>query len=150
MADFETAKAAIRAYIEANWDGVSIVWPNAGFGAEGIEDRPRDGDGNPIAFIYCEILPTSSRGSGFGSVGKRVKTDAGVVAAHYMAPIGTGDEQAGTAIKAFGEMLELRSIGAPPAPRMEAAQPGGGGQGDDDGLYFRVSRTVPWSINYAA
>jgi hypothetical protein len=42
----------------------------------------------------------------------------------------------------------MRSIGVPPAPRMGAATPGGAGQGDDDGRYFRISRTIPFELHY--
>jgi len=148
---FLEAKARIRAFIKANWTATPVAWQNDDTGeGEGPFERPRDADGNPDPFIYCEISNATARGSAFGSVGKRVKSNTGFVAAHCYVPIGSGDAAADLLAKQFGEMLEMQSIGAPPAPRMDAAQEGGGGSGDDDGLYYRVSVTIPWSINYSA
>jgi hypothetical protein len=144
MTGFATAKAAIRAFIEANWTALPVAWQNESF------ERPRDGDGNALPWVYIEILSTNGDGSAFGSIGKRVKTDTGLVAAHFFYPVGTGDADATAMATQFGEMLQLRSIGTAPAPRMESPMIDGGGSGDDDGLYFRVSSSIPFRISYTA
>jgi hypothetical protein len=149
MTGFATAKAAIRAYIESNWTATPIAWQNGPF-TRPVRPETDPLKGEPLPWLYVEIISTGSSGSQFGSTGKRVKADSGLVIGHVFVPIGSDDIDANDTATEFGEMLQLRSIGPAPAPRLESPTIGGGDSGDDDGVYYGVSVTVPFRISYTA
>lgn len=130
------AKAAIRAKLEAEWQATPIAWPNEGF------DRPTQ-----EPWVYVEILGGGSESTVFGSDGKRVARDDGIIFAHVFVPVGTGEAVATEYAVQLGEIFRVKrfngiSTGAPSV--------GVGEQGDDDGLYWRVSVSIPFSIHYTA
>lgn len=143
MADFAGAKAAIRQRLVEGWTATPItyqnktpdVWP------------PKDADGLSTAFVNLEVATTRSDMRGAGKPGSQVWLDEGFVYVHVFVPTGDGDADATEHAVAIGELFRgAKFYDDTPghcvrtwAPRID-----GGGSGDDDGNWFRVTMSVPF------
>lgn len=94
-----------------------------------------------------EISPAGSSMSQFGSPGKRMKQDDGIIALHVFVPAGTGTALAWPAAEAAGNVFRMVKFDG---VACEAPSQGNGGPGDSDGRWFRVSVTVPFATHYTA
>jgi hypothetical protein len=133
----DEARAAIRAYIEANWTATPIAW----FGE--VFDPPEQA---PWLLVERDAIP-SSTASVFGSVGKRVVQDPGMIAGTLYFPAHAGDDGAYALGRQFGDLLRVRKIGpaVTETPSMSPAD-----DGDEDGAWIKISVTVPFTVSYFA
>lgn len=142
------AKTAIRTKMTAEWSTTDVAYPNEArpWQAEG-KQWPTDASGNPEPWVYLEVLGAGADSTVFGSEDKRVARDGGLIFAHVFVPVGIGDKLATQYAEEIGEIFRVKrfdgiSTGAPSV--------GAGEQGDDDGLYWRVSVSIPFSLHYTA
>jgi hypothetical protein len=133
----DEARAAIRSYIEANWTATPIAWFGEDF------DPP---DQAPWLMVERDAIP-SSTASRFGSVGKRVAQDAGIIIGTFYFPAFAGDDAAYAMGRQFGDLLRVRKIGpaVTEAPSMAPVD-----DGDDDGAWIKVAVTTPFTVSYFA
>lgn len=131
---WDTVLTLVRAVLDAEWTETSVGYQN-----EDLQTTP----GNP--WVYAEVLGVDGDGSLFGSAGKRVKSELGLIACHVFVPTGTGTAEAYRLAEDLGEMLTLRNLadGAVTAH----ATISGAGSGDDEGNWFRVVCSVPVGIH---
>ncbi len=139
------AEAALRAHIEARWAaGVHARVPLF------FENDPSEA--NPETFVYISIEGVFADKGIFGSVGKRISQEGGIVFIHAFVPGSTGKGEATAMVVELTTALELQVLdggiylegGEPPSPadlgglNVPAGQPGG--------AYFRVSGSVPFVL----
>ncbi|NGP18920.1 hypothetical protein [Devosia aurantiaca] len=145
MADFAGAKAAIRQRLVDLWTATPIAFQNEK--PEG-EWPPVDADGFASdAWVLLEVEATRSAMRGAGSPGQQIWVDEGFIYVHVFVPTGSGDQMASQHATAIGELFRgavfyretpgcyVRTW----APRID-----GGGSGDDNGNWFRITMSVPF------
>lgn len=143
--------AAVRAKLEAEWTDCVVTYPNGG------AFRPNDPDNRDSydattapeqPWAYVEILGAGSGSTVIGSVGKRAAYDDGVILASVYVPVGTGDDEARRLARALGEIFRVTRFGGLVTG---APDPLGAGEpGDDDGLFWRRSVSIPFTAHYTA
>jgi hypothetical protein len=142
MADFAGAVAAIKARLEANWATTPIGYPN------GDPAATRDASGNPQAWVLAEIVGAANTIHAAGKAGSVVYVQDGLIHAHVFVPKGSGDATARTHAVALGEIFRGKLFYDDVTPghyvRSWAPRIDGGGDGSDDGLWFRVTATIPF------
>ena len=134
---FDQARADLKAYIIAHWTQTPLAWEDEAF------DPPKQ---RPWIRVEIDAVPASDS-SVFGSVGKRVVQDPGIIIATLYMPNG-GDTARGYALtKLFGDMLRVLKIGAAQtgAPSTSPVE-----DGDDEGRWDRFAVTVPFTTSYFA
>lgn len=143
MADFAGAKAAIRQRLVNGWAVTPITYQN-----ETPEDwPPKDSDGLPAPFVNLEVITTRSEMRGAGKPGSQVWCDEGFVYVHVFVPTGQGDETATQFAVQIGEVFRgAKFYDDTPGHNVRTWAPriDGGGSGDDDGNWFRVTMSVPF------
>src|SRR5690606_17138546 len=91
------AKAAIRDRMEAEWTATAVVYPNEHF------DRPAN-----EPWVYLEVLGAGADSTVFGSEGKRVARDDGIIFAHVFVPVGVGEALATQYAEQIGEIFRVQ------------------------------------------
>lgn len=140
------AHTAIRERLEAAWTDCVLTYQN---GRVFRPDDPGNQDRyDPAAedtWAHVEILGAGSECTVIGSVGKRAARDDGVIFGHVFVPVGTGDDEARRLARSMGEIFRVTRFGG-----VETGAPdlGGGEKGDDDGLFWRVSVSIPFTCHY--
>lgn len=132
------ARAAIRTHIETNWTAAPpICWFGEDF------DPPEQA---PWILVERDAIP-ASQSSAYGSAGKRVVQDPGLVSATVYYPKGAGDDGAYEIAQAFGEMLRTQKIGPAQtdAPTMSPVE-----DATDEGDWLRITVTIPFTVSYFA
>lgn len=131
------ARASIRTLIETNWTATPICWFGEDF------DPPEQA---PWLMVERDAIP-ASQSSVYGSSGKRVVQDPGLIIGTVFYPRGAGDDGAYALAEAFGELLRTQKIGwaQTDAPTMGPVE-----DGSDDGDWLRISVTVPFTVSYFA
>lgn len=146
MPDYAGAKAAIRAYAAANWTATSRIedarnknpaqpWP------------PVDGAGALVPFVAVEVLSAGPPDERFGLPGASVMTYEGWIKGHVYVPVATQTADAEALAWQFGEMFRNKRLyNATPDFEVRTLTPytDAGGDGDDDGVWFRVTATIPF------
>lgn len=139
MADYAGAVAALRTRL--------LTWTTTPIGMVN-EPEPATSDANgPIPWVMGEILGTTSRLRGAGLPGSQVWVSSGLVLAHVFVPAGSGTATAFAHAVAIGELFRAEALYASQPPnvvRCWAPRIDGGGAGDDDGKWFRVTCTIPF------
>lgn len=144
---WSAAEAAIRAHVETQWaqsayaDTMPLVWEN--------ESEPAS-----ARYMALTIDGVYADKGIYGSSGKRLSVEGGIVFFHAFVPTGTGKAAASGPIDAMTAILELQTIsgaidlegGNPPSPvsddpLRQTAQPGGN--------YYRCSGSVAFIIRGA-
>ena len=142
MADFAGAVAAIKARLAANWATTPIAYVN-----EGEPVTRNAATGAPEPWVLAEIVGTASTIHGTGRPGDRVWLYDGLIHAHVFVPKGSGAATALAHAVALGDIFRNAQFYADTpghAVRCWAPRIDGGGDGDDDGLWFRVTMTCPF------
>lgn len=143
MADLAGAKAAIRARLVAGWTQTRITFQNE---TPAKPWPPKDGQGHSVAWVNLEIatLPSTLRGAGVP--GQQIWVYPGFVYVHVFVPTGSGDADAMAKAVAIGELFRgdvfYQQDGC--YVRTWAPSIDGGGSGDDNGNWFRVTMSVPF------
>lgn len=150
MADFAGALAAIRAKFVAEW----IVGPDPRTRIALVNENPADPwpPKNPDNSLqnYVLLAPTGNGIGlcGFGTPGNQLTIYPGLIDIHVYAPVGKGTSDAFTLAVAAGEIFrnQLFYNNVTPGCYLRSWTPrvDGGGPGDDDGIWFRVSANIPF------
>lgn len=133
---FEVQRVALSAQ---DWTSMPWTDPN---GAADFQRQQTD------AWILLEVLSADASTSLFGSSGKRIGENRGVIYAHVFVKAQTGRAgliRALTAAEQIGEIYRVAKFGG---VLCEGPVPDGGGKGDDAGRWFRAGVSVPWAIFY--
>lgn len=142
--NWDAAEAAIRSHIEAAWAAGDYASIPLVFENEGAADSP--------SYMAVTIEGVYAEKTVYGSPGKRVSIEGGLVFFHCFIPAGWGKAAATAPVVALTQMLELQSIGSdidmdggnPPSPADQGDlltpndQPGG--------QYYRVTGSVPFIV----
>jgi hypothetical protein len=142
MADFAGAVAAIKARLAANWSATPIGYMN---GAEPVTRNAATG--TPEPWVLAEIVGAGANIHGTGTPGDRVWLYDGLIYCHVFMPKGSGDDVARQHAVALGEIFrnaEFYTETPGHAVRCWAPRVDGGGDGADDGLWFRMTATIPF------
>lgn len=141
--DWHDAEAAIRAHVEAQWAlsdhaAMPLVWEN---------------EQAAYATNYLAVLieGTYADKTIYGSAGKRVSVEGGIVYFHAFVPIGTTKAAATAPVVAMTTILELQTIasairlegGNPPSPVAEGPEVP---NEQPAGTYYRCSGSVPFIV----
>ncbi len=143
------AEAAIRTYVENAWPfspygAIPLVWEN--------EVVPYEG-----AYLVVTIEGVNPPGKTiYGSVGKRLSVDRGLIFYHAFVPASIGKQAALGPVVAMAGILELQpNIIGPGLNTYGANTPSPVAQGDADplitspqpgGMYYRCSGSVPFIL----
>lgn len=144
------AKALLRTRLEQQWQAgqyraTKLVFPN---------EYPPKKD----AYVAIEFEGTYGDKTIFGSVGKRLAVEAGIVFIHAFVPTGQGDTLGDKLVETVTGILELQQIagaGNPPDGRiaLEGGAPPSPVSDDQpllkdqpSGSYYRVSGSVPFIV----
>ena len=151
MPDYAGAKASIRQRFATAWgattpiagqnksvpDGWSGAWP------------PLDGDGLLLPWVYLEILGTGHFLVGdSGTPGNRVWNYDGIINVHVFVPVGDGDDAATALAIAAGEIFRAAEFyNSTPGYAVRTLSPSidDGDTADDQGAWFRVTMTCPFT-----
>lgn len=149
MPDFAGAKAAMRARLSDNWNAAPVVFGNRakpqGWTAPW---PPVDPEGILQPWVHFEIVNTSAEVVAGGTPGNRVWNYDGDILAHVFVPAGSGEDIATQHAVAIGELFraaEFYNTVDGFCVRTLAPFVDGGGSGDDDGSWFRVSMSVGYT-----
>ena len=150
MADYAGAKAAIRSRLEDNWTTTPITYQN-----EEPEQPfpPKRGNGSLAPWVNLEIIGAGSGIWTFGTPGNRGWRYPGEIHVHVFVPVGEGIEQADQYACDIGEIFRAAKFYDDDAGcyvRTLSPQVDGGGSGDDDGKWFRVTMTVDFNYWHRA
>jgi hypothetical protein len=138
---YDAVVASIKQRLADNWATTPIRTQNA------PEDPPMASDGSPLPWVYLEVLSGSDEQMSIGAPGNNTFRRTGIIAVHVFVPMKTGDDTAlGYAVQ-IGAIYRGQSFGG---VTCEGASIAGGDHGDDDGLWWRRSVTVPFWVDEAA
>jgi hypothetical protein len=146
--------SAVKARIEALWTETPVAWPNGGWfvpvdpysSAEPGADYDPDADPEQ-PWLYVELIGAGADCTVIGSPGKRAAVDDYVIMATVYVPVGTGDADSRRLCRAFGDIFRLARFGGVVAGA--PSPPGNGDKGDDDGLWWRRSVSIPLFVRYS-
>jgi len=132
---FDTVIASIKTQLRNNWSTTPIRFQNE------QADPPIASDGSPLPWVYFEVDGGTDEQMSIGSPGSNTYRRRGTIAAHVFVPVKSGDDIAlGYAVQ-VGAIFRGQSFGA---VTCEGASIAGGAKGDDDGLWWLRSVTVPF------
>lgn len=138
----DTATTAIIARCQSQWsESEGVKYPNTAFA------RPVDANGNAKAFVALEIMWNGGHQVEIGNPGNNRMRRDGLIWTHAFVPIHSGIARAGQLLSAMGEIFEAKDFSN---VDVGAMSPGGTGDADDDGLYWRESASFPFSYDEAA
>lgn len=142
MADYAGAVAAIKQRLADNWSTTPITYQN-----EDPEQPfpPTRGNGSLAPWVNLEIMGEGSSIWTFGTIGNRGWRYPGTIHVHVFVPVGEGTDQAFEYAVSIGEIFRAAKFyddGLGSYVRSLSPQVDGGGSGDDDGAWFRVTMSV--------
>jgi hypothetical protein len=139
----DTAYAAVRAYLEANFTGCPMAFENEPF------DRPQ-ANGKSQAWMLVEI---SSAVYGQASIGSgttgNLWRETGLIWGHVFVPTKTGSLKARQLAHQFVDLFRSLLLNGG-AIKFGDASIGRGEPGDDDGLYWRLSVTIDYTADFSS
>lgn len=149
MADYAGAVQAIRDRLVANWTTTPISFQN-----EPFEPPVDPNSGNPAPWVALEVIGNESELRAAGTPGDHVWIYRGHILAHVYVPVNDGIALAQQYAVTIGEIFRAASFyndgqgnilrtGIDPAPRTD-----GGGSGDDEGNWYRVTMTCGLEFYY--
>ena len=146
MPDYAGAKAAMRQRLVDGWTATPIIFQNKA-PASGSWP-PVDGDGVLLPWVNLEIKGTGSKIAGTGTPGNHLWRYDGIIYVHVFVPVGSDDAAATEYAVAIGELFRAAEFyNATPGTGVRTLAPSidDGDDGDDDGNWFRVSMSVPFT-----
>lgn len=143
MPDYAGAVAAIKQRVADLWSATPVAW------AGDRNPTTTGGGGNPVAWVLGEVVGTGSALIGAGLPGSQSWLYEGLIYLHVFVPTesDTAFATAAAHAVALGEIFRTKVFyAATPgfAVRSWSPRVDGGGKGDDDGLWFRVTATIPF------
>ncbi len=148
MPDYAGACDAIEAKLRADWTAAGetapIAVPNP---KRNQEIQKVDDNGDSISWLYLEIADAGSVQQGIGRPGDQLWVYDGLISIHVFVPLQTGSGDARRLAVKAGDIFRARRFYADVpgyeirtwAPRID-----GGGDGSEDGQWFRVSAIIPF------
>lgn len=132
---------AIRAYLEANWQGCLLVFENEGFD-QGQQEDP---------WVYVEIIGTAwdQHSIGAGAVRDNRWEEFGIIMFHLFVQEGKGTSVIRSNAYGLADLfrgLELLTG----TLTFERFSLGGGEAGSDDKKWWRTTATIEWERKAAA
>lgn len=150
MADYAGAVAAIKARLAAGWTTTTIVNLNEGKPTP----WPPVTVANALApFVLLEVIATRAYTLPGDPGSLRHKVQEGFISTHVMVPVGSGTADAFTHAVALGALFENKQFfDTDPGVCIRTWTPAvdGGGEGSEDGIWFRVSMTVAFEFRFRA
>lgn len=145
MADYAGAVAALKAAFVTSWSTTTpiayanepkdTVWP------------PNDGSGQPLPWVYFEVIGSGSRERGIGKIGDKIWLYLGNIHVHVFVPKDYGTDDAHALAVQAGEIFRAQTfyndgLGA----KVICGSPStdGGASDADNGDWFRLTCTVPF------
>lgn len=144
MGDYAGAKAAIRQRLIDGWTDTPITFQNE---APPTPWPPLDADGFATGFVNLDLSSQPAVMRGAGRPGHQVWINPGFIYVHVFEPSGTGEAVATQRAVEIGELFrgtKFYDNGDGCYVRTWAPRIDGGGSGDDDGNWFRVTMSVPF------
>ncbi len=142
MPDYAGAVAAIKQRVADNWSTTPVGW--AGGPAPATTSN-----GALAPWVLGEVINTSSGLRAAGTPGSNVWLYEGLIYLHVFVPT-QETTSAALALQhavALGEIFRAKAFyNATPGYMVRTWSPkhDGGGKGDDEGLWFRVTTTIPF------
>lgn len=145
MADYAGAKAAIEARLSANWTTTRIAVVNV---TPDDPWPPKDVNDQLVPYALIEVVNTASDIVGFGTPGSQTWRYLGLIHCHVFVPVNSGTDLATQYAVAIGELFRAKQLYDAVSPgcfvRSWSPRVDGGGDGSDDGVWFRVTATIPF------
>lgn len=137
---FGNIVTAIRQRMEAGFTAAPLSWPNEDY--QPTAQQP---------WVFAEVIGNGGDCTGFNSPGLRAAQDDGLIQAHVFVPEGTGTDDAYNLAGAIGDLFLMATFSgtgcriACRKPSVGEAEPG-----SEDGLWWRVSVSIPFTAFYSA
>lgn len=138
---WDLALEAARERFSDNWTTTAILYQN-----EDIQ-RPKDGEGRPLPFVYLEIIGGNDEQMSIGSPGENTFRRTGLIFAHVFVPVGSGDLRSAGWCHQIGNIFRGQTIdfiGGGGSLSCWGADIGGAARDAENGLYWRRSVSVPF------
>jgi hypothetical protein len=145
-ADFAGAIQSIKDKFAAEWASrTRVVHVNAN------PDEPwppRSDDNKLLPYVLMAPEGVSGELAAFGTPGNQTYLYPGLIHIHVYVPVGSGTADAFALAVAAGEIFRAEKFYDTVSPRCYVRswtpRVDGGGPGDDDGVWFRVTATIPF------
>lgn len=136
-----TVRAAVTAYLEANWTASPLILQNA------ETEPPVQADGTLRPWVYVQIAFNSVDQWSIGAPDRTQNRwhEDGLILFHVMTPIGEGLAASDTNADAMIELF--KGVQLDPGIEFRDITSDIGGPGDENGNYYRVSIAVNWVKN---
>lgn len=151
-ADYAGAVEAIAAKFVAEWVAGDPPAPRTRIGRVNEPPAepwpPKDDAGKLQSWVLLSIEGVDADHPGFGTPGNQVYKYDGLIYLHCFAAIGQGDTALRALAVAGGEIFRAKlfynDVTDGCYVRTWAPRIDGGGPGDDDGVWFRITATIPF------
>ncbi|GJE14010.1 phage tail terminator-like protein [Methylobacterium longum] len=146
MPSYAGAKQAIEARLRANWTTTTVAVPNPTTEQTALV-KTRDAEGETIPWVYLEIADAGSAQIGVGRPGDQLWVYDGLINVHVFVPDGSGTADAEAYADQIGDIFRAaRFYADTPGFEVRCGSPrvSDAGSGSDDGLWYRVTATIPF------
>jgi hypothetical protein len=122
--DIAGALAAIEQRLKDNWTTTPIAFDNVDPADATQVWPPVDGQGRPIAWVFCEVIDVDAKIIGFGKPGSQTIMDQGLIKLSVMVQKGSGLDDARAKATALGEIFRQQEFfKADPTARVRTKTP---------------------------
>jgi hypothetical protein len=139
----DTVYDAVETFLIAQWTATAIYFENI------PTDYPRDGDGNPLPFVFVELVGNlyGAASLGSGSDAENLYRENGTVFAHVFVASGSGSRTARGYATQFVKLFKGRELGPTNNIIFLGGSIGGGAPGTEDGVYWRLGCNVDYQAD---
>jgi hypothetical protein len=122
--DIAGALAAIEAWLTANWTATPIAFENLDPADPSQPWPPVDGNGAPVAWVFCELVDVDPKMVGFGKPGSQTIIEQGLIKLYVMVQKGGGLADARVKATALGEIFRQKEFfNSDPTARVRTRTP---------------------------
>lgn len=147
MPSYAGAKQAIEDRLRERWTTTSIAVSNPTVPQQNAVKKVDD-EGDPQPWVYLEISDAGSTQQGVGAPGNQLWVYDGLIGVHVFVPVDSGNLLAAQYADEIGDIFRASRFYAD-TPGFEvrcwAPRTGDQGSGSDDGLWYRVTATIPFT-----
>jgi len=150
MASYAGAKAAVRTYFAGLWTTTPVLFKN------GSTDRPKGEDGQPLPWLFFEIVGSGSRIYAAGKPGNSVWYYDRLIQLHVFVPKGEGEDRATELADTAGELFRAKVLYDDVTPGCyvrtwaPSTDEDDDGAADEEGVYFRRTCRIPFEYWHRA
>jgi hypothetical protein len=154
MADYAGAVAAMRARFSGAWTETPIAYQNETPQDESgaaITWPPVNDQGQPLPWVYFEVIATQSDIRGAGLPGNQTWLTRGYIYAHVFTPLGYGYAESLRLADQAGQIFRAQTFyqnGSGAKVICMAPQTDGGASDADNGNWFRVTTAIPFEFYF--